>query len=105
MLRDVVVSGLGGTVLPLTGTRAHSAPDEVGAYRFAGSQLHTAMSPRTPEVQPLPEAAALVAGLLRTLIRDQPGPAGRCEPSVAANAGHPYTITDTVPRMPNSDFP
>ncbi|WP_413803459.1 alcohol dehydrogenase catalytic domain-containing protein [Streptomyces iranensis] len=35
------------------------------------------------------EAAALVADLLRTLIRDQPGPAGRREPSVAANAAHP----------------
>ncbi|GAA1248155.1 hypothetical protein GCM10009579_02160 [Streptomyces javensis] len=47
----------------------------------------------------------MVADPLRTLIRDQPGPAGRRGPSVAANAGHPYTIKDTVPRMPNSDFP
>ncbi|WP_262697808.1 MULTISPECIES: carboxyltransferase domain-containing protein [Streptomyces] len=59
------------------------------AIRFADSQLHTAMSLCTPEVQPLSEAATLVADLLRTLIRDQPGPAGRREPSVAANGVHP----------------
>ncbi|NEW69082.1 LysR substrate-binding domain-containing protein [Streptomyces rhizosphaericus] len=101
VLRDAVVSGLGVTVLPLTATRAHFAPDEVRAYRFADCRLHTAMSLCTPEVQPLSEAAALVADLLRTLIRDQPGTAGRREPPPTSS----YTIKDTVPRMPNSDLP
>jgi LysR family nitrogen assimilation transcriptional regulator len=72
VLRDAVVSGLGATVLPLTAARTHFAPDEIRAYRFADGRPRTAMSLCTPEVQPLSDAAALVADLLRTLILDHP---------------------------------
>ncbi|WP_039939689.1 LysR substrate-binding domain-containing protein [Streptomyces himastatinicus] len=64
VLRDAVVSGLGATVLPLSAAKTHFAPDEIRAYRFADGRLRTAMSLCTPEVQPLSDAAALVADLL-----------------------------------------
>ncbi|GAA3707842.1 LysR substrate-binding domain-containing protein [Streptomyces tremellae] len=70
VLRDTVVHGLGATVLPLSAVRAHFAPDEVRVHRFADTRLCTAMSLCTPEVQPLSPAAALVADLVRTLLRD-----------------------------------
>ncbi|WP_413106131.1 LysR substrate-binding domain-containing protein [Streptomyces sp. Inha503] len=74
VLRDAGVSGLGVTVLPLTASRAHFAPDEVRAYRFADSQLHTAMSLCTPEVQPLTEAATLVRTCCVRLSGTSPAP-------------------------------
>ncbi|MBB5159127.1 LysR substrate-binding domain-containing protein [Saccharopolyspora phatthalungensis] len=77
VLRDAVVGGLGATVLPLSAARTYFAPEEVRAYRFADARMRTGMSLCTSEVQPLSDAAKLVADVLRGLMTDVQPDGGR----------------------------
>ncbi|GAA3569185.1 LysR substrate-binding domain-containing protein [Amycolatopsis ultiminotia] len=85
VLRDAVVNGLGATILPLSAARTYFAPDEVRAYRFSDAHMRTGMSLCTSEVQPLSEAADLVAQVLRGLLAE-----------VQDGAARGYRSSDTV---------
>jgi LysR family transcriptional regulator, nitrogen assimilation regulatory protein len=70
VLREAVVGGLGATILPLSAVRAYFAPDEVRTYRFSDARMRTGMALCTSEVQPLSEAAEVVAEVLRGLLAE-----------------------------------
>lgn len=77
VLREAVVSGLGVTVLPLSAARAYFRPEEIRTYPFRDAHLRTRLSLCTSDAQPLSDAAAAVAEILRGLmprVPDEGGP-------------------------------
>jgi len=68
VLRDAVVAGLGVTVLPQSAARTYFAPEEIRVYDFADTRMRTGMSLGVSEVQPLSDAATVVADVLRRLM-------------------------------------
>jgi len=66
-LRAAINDGLGATILPMAFTKTFSAAAQPSFFRIADPQIKAHVSLCTPENAPMSEAAAAVAGILKTL--------------------------------------